>query len=156
MIYSPRVYLAGAIAGISGQDATDWRRYASERLRDLHIEAMSPMRAKGELSRAPKISSTFHDYEARGVFYTPAGVMTRDHADVMRADALLVNLLGTKSISAGTAMELAWAWDHHKPAVIAIEEGNPHLDHPMIFQAMPFRVATLDDAIDAVAVVLNR
>ncbi len=54
-------------------------------------------------------------------------------------------------------MELAWAFAFQKPAVIAIEStGNPHDNHPMIHEAMPFRVTTLDEAIDAVAVILGR
>jgi nucleoside 2-deoxyribosyltransferase len=86
--------------------------------------------------------------------------MTRDFNDVKRCDALLVNLLGYKAedrVSAGTIMELAWAYAFQKPAVVAIEaSGNPHDNHPMIHEAMPFRVTTLDEAIDAVAVILGR
>jgi hypothetical protein len=54
-------------------------------------------------------------------------------------------------------MELGWAYILNKPVVVAIEaSGNPHDNHPMIHEAMPFRVTTLDEAIDAVAVILGR
>ena len=54
-------------------------------------------------------------------------------------------------------MELAWAYGFQKPAVVAIEAfGNPHDNHPMIHEAMPFRVETLEEAIDSVAIILNR
>jgi len=44
-----------------------------------------------------------------------------------------------------------------KPAVVMIEPtGNPHDGHPMIHEAISFRVATLDEGIDSVAVILNR
>jgi nucleoside 2-deoxyribosyltransferase len=83
--------------------------------------------------------------------------MTRDFNDVRRCDALLVNLLGAAKPSLGTIMELAWAYAFQKPAVVAIEEkGNPHDGHPMIYEAIPFRVATLDEAITSVAIILNR
>ena len=153
----PLVYLAGAIAGLSGADATDWREAAEDLLSTRGIESLSPMRAKSDLSQASRISLDFHDYADRGAFFTSRGIMARDFNDVKRCDALLVNLLGLKKPSLGTIMELAWAYALQKPAVVAIERtGNPHDNHPMIYEAMPFRVETLDEAIDAVAVILNR
>lgn len=154
---NPIVYLAGGIAGLSGAYATDWRVDAHIALSYCGIEALDPMRAKSVLSAQPKISTDFHEYADRGVFFTSRGIMTRDFNDVRRCDALLVNLLGLVKPSLGTIMELAWAYALQKPAVVAIEaSGNPHDNHPMIHEAMPFRVTTLDDAIDAVAVILGR
>lgn len=150
------VYLAGPIAGCTGVEATDWRQYASRALHDRYIETLDPMRSKHFLSTV-KISNDFNEYAMRGAFYTSKGIMTRDHTDVMRCDALLVNLLGTTKPSLGTVMELAWAYAYKKPVVVAIEEsGNPHDNHPMLHEAMTFRVTTLEDAIDSVAVILNR
>jgi nucleoside 2-deoxyribosyltransferase len=156
-MHRPIVYLAGAIAGISGQDATDWRLDAAFALNTRGVEALNPLRAKDTLAQAKTIATDFHAYEHRGVFYTSRGIMTRDFNDVKRCDAILVNLLGLAKPSLGTIMELAWAYAFQKPAVVAIEaEGNPHDNHPMIHEAMPFRVTTLDEAIDAVAVILGR
>lgn len=151
------VYLAGGIAGLSGQDATDWRKLAVGRLwRDFQIDTRDPMRAKKFLSQQRQISRDFHDYTASGVFFTSRGIMTRDFNDVKQCDALLVNLLGATVPSLGTIMELAWAYAMQKPAVVVIEEsGNPHDLHPMIHEAMPFRVTTLDEGIAAIAVVLG-
>jgi len=155
----PLVYLAGAIAGMHYVDATDWRVIACGALRIRGIETLNPMRAKHELGSQDGglISSNFHDYQGRGAFFTSQGIMTRDFNDVKRCDALLVNLLGLQKPSLGTIMELGWAYALQKPAIVAIEaSGNPHDNHPMIVAAMPFRVATLDDAIDNIAVILNR
>ena len=153
----PLVYLAGGIAGLSGADATDWRDMAEVQLWGRDVEALNPMRAKKDLSDQLKISTSFKDYELYGAFFTSRGIMTRDFNDVKRCDALLVNLLGLQKPSLGTIMELAWAYALQKPAVVAIEAvGNPHDLHPMIVEAMPFRVETLDEAIDAVATILNR
>jgi nucleoside 2-deoxyribosyltransferase len=154
---NPIVYLAGAIAGITGSDATDWRVAAGMTLAQRYIDTLDPMRAKLALSSQAKISTNFHDYEHNGAFFTSRGIMVRDSTDVRRCDALLVNLLGLTKPSLGTIMELAWAYILNKPAVVAIEKsGNPHDNHPMIHEAMPFRVETLDEAIDAVAVILGR
>ena len=153
----PLVYLAGAIAGLSGPDATTWRHVACARLADRGVETLDPMRAKQSLGKESRISTEFRDYAGWGAFYTSRGIMTRDFNDVQRSDALLVNLLGLEKPSLGTVMELAWAYAMQKPAVVAIEaKGNPHDGHPMLHEAIPFRVGSLDDAIDAVAVILNR
>jgi nucleoside 2-deoxyribosyltransferase len=153
----PKVYLAGAIAGLTGHDATDWRRGAEFMLNSRGIETLNPMRAKHVLEAQKLISTNFRDYEINGAFFTSRGIMARDFNDVKRCDVLLVNLLGSHRPSFGTIMELAWAYALQKPAVVAIEaEGNLHDGHPMIHEAIPFRVATLDEALDAVAIILGR
>jgi len=155
----PLVYLAGAIAGLHFDDATDWRVQARALLTERGIETLDPMRAKAALGirHGGRISKDFTDYDGMGAFFTSRGIMTRDFNDVKRCDALLVNLLDTAERSSGTIMELAWAFALQKPAVVAIEAvGNPHDKHPMIHEAMPFRVATIEEAIDSVAIILNR
>lgn len=156
-MHRPLVYLAGGIAGLAGRDATGWRHDAYLALAERYIETLNPMRAKPCLAAASRISTHYRNYANRGAFFTARGIMARDFSDVKRCDALLVNLLGLTKPSLGTIMELGWAYALQKPAVVAIEaEGNPHDGHPMIHEAMPFRVTTLDEAIDAVAVILNR
>jgi nucleoside 2-deoxyribosyltransferase len=157
MSQHPIVYLAGGIAGLVGSETVEWRHAAARALGIRGIECLNPMRCKEALAAQPMISSNFHDYENRGPFFTSKGIMTRDSTDVRRSDALLVNLLGLTKPSLGTIMELGWAYILNKPVVVAIEAtGNPHDNHPMIHEAMPFRVETLDEAIDAVATILNR
>jgi nucleoside 2-deoxyribosyltransferase len=152
----PLVYLAGPIANTGADEATLWRSDAYRALYARDIEALSPMRAKETLAQEA-IGCDFHAYQDRGVFFTSRGIMTRDFNDVKRCDAALVNLLGARKLSAGTVMELAWLYLLQKPVVVAIEaSGNPHDNHPMIHEAIPFRVTTLDEAIDAVAVILGR
>lgn len=154
---NPIVYLAGGIAGLSGPEATNWRAEARLLLGNRNVDTLDPMRAKDVLANVKRISSDFHDYAHRGHFFTSRGIMVRDFNDVLRCDALLVNLLGLEKPSLGTIMELAWAYALKKPAVVAIEPvGNPHDNHPMIHEAMPFRVESLEEAIDSVAVICNR
>jgi hypothetical protein len=151
------VYLAGGIAGLAGYDAIDWRQYAAQELHNYDIDVRDPMRAKSVLGGTGKISTNFNDYKDLGIFFTSRGIMTRDFNDVKQADVLLVNLLDAEKPSLGTIVELAWAFAMQKPAVVCIEEkGNPHDNHPMIHECMPFRVTTLDDGIYAVAVILGK
>jgi nucleoside 2-deoxyribosyltransferase len=83
--------------------------------------------------------------------------MMRDFFDVKRCDVLLINLLGCEKMTTGTVMELGWAYAMQKPVVVAIEpEGNIHDTHPMVHEAIGgLRFPTLDEAIDAVAIVLG-
>lgn len=164
-MHRPLVYLAGAIAGIPGTDAVEWRWSAAKLLEGHDIEALDPMRHKNALYRPERISTDYRDYADRGPFYTSRGIMARDFNDVKRADALLVNLLGLTKPSLGTCMELAWAYALQKPAVVVMEregdvtngfQNNPHDLHPMLHEAMPFRVETLEEGVDVVATVLNR
>jgi len=149
-------YLAGPIAGISGSEAIDWRTGATNLLSRAGVDVRDPMRAKHALASKASISRTFHDYETMGTFFTSKGIMTRDFNDVKQADVLLVNLLGAKTPSLGTIMEMAWAFALQKPCVVAIEAtGNPHDNHPMIHEAMSFRVPTLYEAIGSVYIILG-
>ena len=154
----PLVYLAGGIANLTGAEVINWRLQAAERLAERDIDSLDPMRAKRHRwAQDGRVSADFHEYASAGMFFTSKGIMTRDSTDVRRCDALLVNLLGLKQPSLGTIMELGWAYILPRPAVVAIEAiGNPHDNHPMIHEAMPFRVETLDEAIDAVAIILGR
>ena len=152
----PVVYLAGPIAGTKQGEAFEWREHAAAMLEQRGIETLSPMRAKGALRDGP-VSDSYTNYCDKGWAFTPNGILTRDHGDVINSDAILMNVLDAKTLSFGTGMELAWAYDRHIRTVVAIEElGNPHDDHPMFVAAMKVRVATLDDAIDAVATILGR
>ena len=152
----PTVYLAGPIAGTARGEAFNWRLDAAYALQQRGIECRSPMRAKLSLAHG-NIGHDYRDYSSRGWAYTPEGILTRDHNDCTTSDAVLVNMLGARGMSFGTGMELAWCHDHHIPTVVAIEdEGNVHDGHPMFAAAVKFRVPTLDEAIDAVAIILNR
>lgn len=156
---TPIVYLAGAIDGLLYHSAAGWRSAAKAILADCHnIEALDPLRGKEHRTIAPhgRIGPS-HTYANAGAFYTAKGIMARDFNDMKRCDALLVNLLGLTAPSKGTIMELAWAYALQKPAVVVMEAaGNPHDNHPMLQEAMPFRVETLEEGIHAVAVVLGR
>ena len=150
----PKVYLAGGMSWLKPTDALAWRRQAERALNERGIDVLSPMRGHPASLAASEIIKPFDDVAVAG---GPEGVILRDLTDVLRADALLVNCLGASQISVGTAMELAWAYLLHKPAVVAIEQdGNPHDNHPMVRAAIRYRTLTMLDAIDAVAVILGR
>ncbi len=146
-----KLYLAGPISGLTHAECVGWRNEAAAKLEPHGITCFSPMRGKDYLSAEERIEQSYPEH----ALSTDRGIMTRDHTDVITADALLENLPGVKRITVGTVMELAWAWDRHIPVVVMMErEGNPH-DHPMVREAIGWRVETLDEAVHCVKSILT-
>lgn len=153
------VYLAGPITGLSFHGCTEWRNAAVLRLAEEGIKGLSPMRAKdflAHLQSLPKLSNAAEDYEYAkyGVMATSRGIMTRDRFDCTRCDVLLVNLLGAKTVSIGTVMEIAWADGRRIPIIAAMEPDNIH-SHGMVNEAIGFRVTTLNEALDIAIAILR-
>jgi len=146
-----KVYLAGPIAGLTYDEAVDWR----ERVIDAmppEIQCFSPMRAKHFLAGAGVLHCGSYPEH---VLSTARGVMTRDHWDCRTADLILVNLLGARRVSIGTVMEIAWGYAYRVPVVVAIEpDGSNVHEHLMIAEAIGFRCATLDEAVETAKAVL--
>ena len=149
------MYGAGPITGLDYDGAQSWRDYAKEKLAEKGVKLVSPLRAKDYLRGIPALTADCAGYGELNCMSSPRGIMTRDHYDATRADAILVNLLGATRVSIGTVMEIAWAWDNGVPVVVAMEEtGNPH-EHAMITEAIGFRVTTLDEAIHVIAAIAD-
>jgi nucleoside 2-deoxyribosyltransferase len=148
------VYLAGPISGLNFAGCTSWRDYAEAKLDQHGIKGLSPMRCKEFLSHLHTLSGHGKEYADLGVLATSRGVMTRDRFDATRCDVLLVNLLGAKTVSIGTMMEVAWADLKRTPIICVMEkEGNVH-EHMMLAEAIGYRVETLDEAIELAAAIL--
>lgn len=142
----PIVYLAGPITGLTFQEVNEWREDA-KRFLAPYIDCASPMRGQQHLAEETEIKHTY----VGNPFSSARGIMVQDHYDVCRSTVLLVNLLGARKQSAGTIMELGWAWDKHKPVVVIMEPtGNPHDGHPMIMEAISFRCERQLDGMDIV------
>ena len=146
----PKVYLAGAISGLSFDASEDWRLTAQQLLADIGIDGYSPLRRKDFLKGRDSIEG-FYDISPLA---TARGIMTRDHNDVKTSDALLVNLLGAERVSIGTVMELAFAYIYRIPVVLVCEEDNIHWKHPFVQEAIGYRVDTLQDGVDVVGSIL--
>src|ERR1035437_7595892 len=145
------VYLSGPIAGLTYAEGAEWREYVT-RCFPPHIQGISPLRAKRYLNDGRAITG---DQPSEFQLSTDRAVNAGGRFDTFRSDAILVNLLGASTVSISTAMEIAWAYDHKIPIVLAIEpEGNPH-DHPMLRDSVSVRVASLDEAIEAITAIVS-
>lgn len=145
------LYLAGPMAGLTYDEAGDWRLYVASRM-PHYIKCLSPLRGKDFLAKHESITTgqyTFHPLA------TDKGLTRRDLFDVNRSRVVLMNLLGAKSVSIGTMIELgAIKFQTGKLVVVAMEpEGNLH-DHPMVRESADYVVNTLDEAIDIVRIIV--
>ncbi len=149
------VYLAGPISICSYDEATAWRDKVTQELAKEDIKALSPLRGKVYLRDMTEIADSYSERDVEGVdgydgpkcMSTARGITTRDRMDCMRCSVLFVNLLGTKRISIGTMMEIAWADAARIPIVMILEkEDNPH-DHAMVNECIGYRTDSLDEGI---------
>jgi len=145
-----RVYLIGPITGLSWEGSTDWRGHAQKVLDHAGIIGVNPLRAKEYLKEEKNIKDSYDI-----VLSTARGITTRDRWDCFSCDVVLANLIGAKTVSIGTMMELAWADSKRKPIVIAMEkEGNLH-DHSMVREVCGYRVESLEAALDVTKAILT-
>jgi len=150
---SLKIYLAGPITGLRFAEATDWREYAEDVLRQRGLEPLSPMRGKDfilkRIGEQEVLGQTYED----APLSSQRGIVARDRWDVSRCDAVIFNLLGAKQVSIGTMIEFGWADMLRKVIVMVIEPtGNVH-DHAFPRELAPYRVTTLDEALDLVTVM---
>ncbi len=146
------VYLAGQISGLTFDGAQDWRDDAKRYLRTFDIEGISPLRGQEHLRESEGVLEGSHEYD---VTTTARAVMHRDHYDCHKCDVLIANLMDTKRISAGTVMEIAWAYHAHKPVILIEGEGGIHQAHPMIAEAVTYRVDNLSEALRLTVALLE-
>jgi len=148
------VYLAGPITGLSFGDATNWRDYVRYKL-PKHIKTLSPLRGKQYLEQRSSFDGKIMDSYEEYPLASSRGINTRDHWDCTRATVVFVNLLGAKTVSIGTVMEIAWAYTNGVPCILVMEEsGNIH-EHSMIRESVGFRVDSVDKGIEVLIGLLS-
>lgn len=155
-----KLYLAGPISGCSYEGCTSWREHfqnlilnkcaeSQQNFDGNLIKCLSPMRGKDYLASEAEISGSYPNH----VLSCSRGIMTRDFFDCGRCDIVVANLLGASIVSIGTVMEIAWAYQSRIPVIAVMEEGNIH-NHPMIDEAIGFRVPDLEAAVHTTLMIL--
>jgi len=143
------VYLAGPIAGLTWEEAHEWRvEFACDL--PARLRCLDPTRAKNFLS-GQVIGIKPYDIHPLA---TDKGLTRRDLFDVGRSDAILFNFLGTDNVSVGSCIEIgASAMVAQQLRVLVIEPNNIH-DHPMIREIVDYTVPTLEEAARLLTVLL--
>lgn len=133
------VYLSGPMGGCTVEEMTAWRKYVEAKLNSENVSCTLPTRSFTK-DHIPK--------------ETDRWINRRDFFDCTRASVVLVNLLGMKSISIGTIMEIAWAYQKHIPVVVVCEFDGPQ-NHPMLKDSITQEARDLDEGINFVKELLS-
>jgi nucleoside 2-deoxyribosyltransferase len=148
------VYLAGPIAGLTYNEAQDWRDAVKHALIPHAIRCYSPLRGKAHvLGSSLRLKPQGGDVDHP--LFIPRAILGRDFYDVTRCDCMIANLLGATTISIGTVIELGFAHAARVPVVLVMEdEGNVH-DHVFVREIAAYQVDTLEKAVVLAAGVIN-
>lgn len=147
----PKMYLAGPITGCTYGETTDWRKYLTYHLAN-EVDCLSPMRAKDYLDNDAVILKCYDGGNAfKNIMSSSRGIMSRDYWDCHRCDLLFVNLEGTKQVSIGTVMEIAWGFERRIPIVALLDKAH---DHAMIREAVTHRCSDLEQAVQVVRALI--
>ena len=146
------VYLAGAIANLSYEDATAARIRARQCFVDRGWDVLDPMRGKEVLS-----TLAFIDEKAatRLLGVTEAAIVQRDFDDLRRADVILI--LSGDAPSWGTAFE--WSLSHfhfQKPVVVVAGLDAPVRNHPWCKVMTSAFCSSVEEAADFIDRWLDR
>lgn len=133
------VYLSGPMGGCSFKEMTEWRTYVAERLNSDTLKCTLPTRSFTEAA-APK--------------ETDKWINRRDYFDCVQSQCILVNFQGMKTISIGTVMEIAWAYQKQIHIICVCDPDGPQ-NHPMLKDSITHEVYTLDEGIAAVKELLS-
>lgn len=129
-----KVYLAGGINGLTEEEAYGWRREAVEKLWNLGVQALNPIK-----------SDDYNKFSEGGKFNEgDTTCYWKDKYDVKRADIILVNLDTVKSF--GTIVEIGWSIAWNKLIIIINKKG---VTHPFVITEA-IQVSSLDQAIDLI------
>lgn len=136
-----KLYLAGSISGLSGEEVI--RKIEEKKAALTMYEILSPMTGKEELRTEIKFKADFN--------YSPVScnhaVFERDKWMVSQCDIVFADLVGAQHVSIGTTMELAWAALLGKHTIVAMDKDNIHR-HAFILEAADIVLEDLQSAID--------
>jgi nucleoside 2-deoxyribosyltransferase len=141
------VYLAGPILGCTRGEANDWRSYMSERLSDVGIIGVSPLRCE------PLIGDRYSMEYQDPRFGVARAIAGKNRMDVKMTDMTLCFFPRGAPFSKGTLVELAWANAYEKPTILVTPDKSI-TDHPVVQACANWVLSDLDEAFDVISGVL--
>jgi nucleoside 2-deoxyribosyltransferase len=140
-----RVYLSGPIAGMTHDEAVDWRvRFDGQLATDL--VGVNPLRGKDFLRAHGVLGSEAY---AENPLSTNAAIYGRDFLDTKTADAMVVYALDMERelASVGTLIEIGWANAFGVPIVLVARKSQTWLTkHPLVLGCCQYIVPTIEEA----------
>lgn len=146
-----RIYLAGFINNEVMDQCIAWRKnlrnhYHNYKGQVYPITWLDPCNGEADANVNLKDEGLKSNIPAKLIMY-------RDYISVVKmADLIIANMdtFGRQRYPVGTIMEVAWAWEHHKPVIVvdpASDEDSVWAKHPMFSTATAFRVKSVDELI---------
>jgi len=149
-----KVYLSGPITGLTyGEARWSWRQEFADLMFDTNITLLSPMRHEGHLAEMKNVPIE-PDNLPTHLFSHPKMIVTKDFLDIEESTIVIVNLLGAKSVSQGTLIEMGFARAKGKTIVTITDEKNIH-NSPFIGVISDVVCGTLEDAAIIVTSLLS-
>jgi nucleoside 2-deoxyribosyltransferase len=146
-----KIYLAHAISGLSYGEVMNYYVKTSEFLKSIGYEVLCPMTGKDALRNETK-------FKAHGIDKVPLAtnhaIIERDRWMVTESDIVYISLVGTKGVSIGSVMEMAWAHQLGKHSILAMEPGNIH-EHAFVLEAADIRYESEAEAEEYLARLKN-
>lgn len=146
------VYLSGSIGGLSYEEASGPRDYATSLLLKRGWDVLDPMRGYQILSTLETIEEGEQVQKLLGV--TDTAITQRDRDDIRRSDVLLV-FSGDRA-TWGTAFEWEYAVGLSKPIVVICSPDSPTRKHPWCRTMCCAFVSNVDEAVDFIDRWLDR
>lgn len=130
------VYLAGNIASLHYDDATNWRKELTTKLELAGYTVLDPMRDKEHLA------NTIVGFTHNSDNCTANAIFTRDVSDIDKADIIFCYL--TKH-SIGTCWELGYAYANNKYIIVVTTD--EFVEHPFLSQSANYITVSLKHGI---------
>lgn len=165
-----KCYLSGPISNLTYEESIGWTEYAchelafnkvnynrdfgqtSDGLMPTGIVGYKPLRGKKYLKDVGPLDAAINPN--LGYVATNRSIHERDVYDVESSDAVLINLLGAKTVSIGTVKEQSLAWYLRKPIVLVMEKtGNLH-HHAFVLEEFTYWTDSLDQGIELIKGIL--
>ena len=141
------IYLAGPIAGLTEEEATEWRAEVRENL-PHGIIGISPLRCE------PLKEGMFYtDNGATAPMWSDArAINAKNWLDTESADLVLAYLpkeMNDRRPSIGTIIEIGWAIGLRKPLIV-VSDDEYLMEHPLIQRNASWRLDNLHDAVEVI------
>jgi nucleoside 2-deoxyribosyltransferase len=120
-----KIYIAGPITGMTGEEVINYFNDTAEKLEQLGYGVLHPMTAKGYFRTEKKFKAEGYTFPQS----TNRAIVGRDHWMVSQCDILWLNLLNAKAVTIGGVSELAWAYHMRKHTLVTMSIDDPENVH---------------------------
>jgi nucleoside 2-deoxyribosyltransferase len=130
-------YLAGNIASLHYDDATNWRKELTAKLELAGYTVLDPMRDKEHLA------NTVVGFTHNSDNCTANAIFTRDVGDIDKCDIVFCYLT---QHSIGTCWELGYAYANNKYIIVVTTE--EFVEHPFLSQTSTYITTSYEDGVE--------